>query len=46
MGFESYELGEGDSIAFDSATPHEYWNATPVEVRAVWAVVHAQTGRP
>ncbi len=46
VGFESYELGEGDSIAFDSATPHEYWNATPVEVRAVWAVVHAQTGRP
>ena len=46
VGFESYELGEGDSIAFDSATPHEYWNATPEEVRAVWAVVHAQSGRP
>ena len=41
VGFESFELGEGDSIAFDSATPHEYWNATPAEVRAVWAVVHA-----
>jgi transcriptional regulator with XRE-family HTH domain len=46
VGFERYELGEGDSIAFDSATPHEYWNATPEEVRAVWAVVHAQHGRP
>ena len=45
VGFESYELGEGDSIAFDSATPHEYWNATAKEVRAVWAVVHAQGGR-
>ena len=22
VGFETYELGEGDSIAFDSATPH------------------------
>jgi DNA-binding XRE family transcriptional regulator/mannose-6-phosphate isomerase-like protein (cupin superfamily) len=41
VGFESYELGEGDSIAFDSATPHEYWNTSPAEVRAVWAVVHA-----
>ena len=45
VGFESYELGEGDSIAFDSATPHEYWNTTPAEVRAVWAVVHAYPGR-
>ena len=23
LGFESYELGPGDSIAFDSSTPHE-----------------------
>ena len=45
VGFESYELGEGDSIAFDSATPHEYWNTTPAEVRAVWAVVHAYPAR-
>ena len=45
VGFESYELGEGDSIAFDSATPHEYWNTTPAEVRAVWAVVHAYPPR-
>src|SRR5437763_2773277 len=26
IGFESYELGPGDSIAFDSSTPHEYLN--------------------
>ncbi len=45
VGFESYELGEGDSIALDSATPHEYWNTTPAEVRAVWAVVHAYPAR-
>ena len=45
VGFERYELGEGDSIAFDSATPHEYWNTTPAEVRAVWAVVHAYPAR-
>jgi transcriptional regulator with XRE-family HTH domain len=46
VGFDSYQLGPGDSIAFDSATPHEYWNNSPDEVRAVWAVVHAQPGRP
>jgi transcriptional regulator with XRE-family HTH domain len=45
VGFERYELGEGDSIAFDSATPHEYWNTTLAEVRAVWAVVHAYPAR-
>ncbi|HUY52179.1 MAG TPA: XRE family transcriptional regulator [Streptosporangiaceae bacterium] len=46
VGFESYELGAGDSIAFDSSIPHEYWNTTADEVRAVWAVVHAHPGRP
>ncbi len=46
VGFESYELGPGDSLAFDSSTPHEYWNSTTDEVRAVWAVVHAEPGRP
>jgi transcriptional regulator with XRE-family HTH domain len=46
VGFESYQLGEGDSIAFDSSIPHEYWNTTAGEVRAVWAVVHAHPGRP
>jgi transcriptional regulator with XRE-family HTH domain len=45
VGFESYELEPGDSIAFDSATPHEYWNATDGEVLAVWVVVHAEPGR-
>ena len=33
VGFESYELGPGDSIAFDSSTPHEYLNKTG-ELRA------------
>ncbi len=46
VGFESYELGPGDSLAFDSSIPHEYWNSTGGEVRAVWAVVHAEPGRP
>jgi DNA-binding XRE family transcriptional regulator/mannose-6-phosphate isomerase-like protein (cupin superfamily) len=45
VGFESYELGPGDSIAFDSATPHEYLNKTGDVVRAIWVVVHTEPGR-
>jgi transcriptional regulator with XRE-family HTH domain len=45
VGFDTFELGPGDSIAFDSSTPHQYWNATAEPVRAVWVVVHAQPGR-
>lgn len=45
VGFESYELAPGDSLAFDSSTPHEYWNATAGEVLAVWVVVHSEPGR-
>jgi transcriptional regulator with XRE-family HTH domain len=44
VGFEAFELGPGDSIAFDSAVPHQYWNASQDEVRAIWVVVHAQPG--
>ena len=46
VGFERYQLGPGDSVAFDSSVPHEYWNPTAQKVRAVWAVVHARPGRP
>jgi transcriptional regulator with XRE-family HTH domain len=45
VGFESYELGPGDSIAFDSSTPHEYLNKTGDYVRAIWVVVHSEPGR-
>jgi transcriptional regulator with XRE-family HTH domain len=40
VGFDSYQLGPGDSIAFDSSTPHEYLNKTDDYVRAIWTVVH------
>ena len=40
VGFETYELRPGDSIAFDSSTPHEYWNTTNDDAHAVWVVVH------
>jgi transcriptional regulator with XRE-family HTH domain len=45
VGFDTEELGPGDSIAFDSSVPHLYWNATDSDVHAVWAVVHAHPGR-
>src|SRR5487761_1687849 len=45
VGFERLELGPGDSIAFDSSIPHEYWNRTGRDVRAVWVVVHSELGR-
>ena len=45
VGFDRFELGPGDSIAFDSSVPHEYWNRTAGDVRAVWVVVHREPGR-
>jgi transcriptional regulator with XRE-family HTH domain len=45
VGFESYELGPGDSIAFDSSVPHEYWNRSDAPVHAIWIVVHDEPGR-
>ena len=45
VGFESYELGPGDSIAFDSSAPHEYLNKTGDYVHAVWVVVHSEPDR-
>jgi len=45
VGFEIFELGPGDSIAFDSSLPHQYWNSTGADTRAIWVVVHDQPGR-
>jgi len=45
VGFESYDLGPGDSIAFDSSTPHEYLNKTGEPAHAIWVVVHSEPGR-
>ena len=45
VGFESYQLGPGDSIAFESSTPHEYLNKTGDPVHAIWVVVHSEPGR-
>jgi transcriptional regulator with XRE-family HTH domain len=45
VGFETFELGPGDSVAFDSSLPHQYWNASDADVHAIWVVVHAHPGR-
>ena len=45
VGFETFELGPGDSIAFDSSMPHQYWNGTDADVHAIWVVVHDHPGR-
>lgn len=39
----TYELGPGDSIAFESRVPHRFWNAGHEPVRSVW-VDTAQAG--
>jgi transcriptional regulator with XRE-family HTH domain len=39
IGFQEYVLQKGDSIAFDSTTPHRLYNHGEVPVHAVWFVV-------
>jgi len=36
IGFESYILHAGDSVAFDSTIPHRFWNSGNTPVRAIW----------
>jgi transcriptional regulator with XRE-family HTH domain len=40
VGNDHYELEEGDSIAFDSRTPHRIWNLNDDRpMKAIWTVV-------
>jgi DNA-binding XRE family transcriptional regulator/mannose-6-phosphate isomerase-like protein (cupin superfamily) len=39
VGFVSYELEPGDSIAFESALPHRFWTVGDVPTSVVWTVV-------
>jgi transcriptional regulator with XRE-family HTH domain len=39
VGEESYELEAGDSIAFESTTPHRIWTIGDESARAIWTVV-------
>jgi uncharacterized cupin superfamily protein len=42
VGFETYELGPGDSISFDSTMPHCLRNAGDEPVHGVWFVIGRQ----
>lgn len=39
LGFERYELEPGDSIIFDSSTPHRMSNAGEIPMKAIWMVM-------
>lgn len=39
IGFQEYVLEPGDSIGFDSTTPHRLFNSGDVPVQAIWFVV-------
>ena len=42
--FDEYLLGPGDSMAFESAVPHRFWNGGLAPVRAVWFVADRWAG--
>jgi transcriptional regulator with XRE-family HTH domain/quercetin dioxygenase-like cupin family protein len=39
VGFETYELGPGDSISFESTMPHRLFNLGREPVKAIWFAV-------
>jgi transcriptional regulator with XRE-family HTH domain/mannose-6-phosphate isomerase-like protein (cupin superfamily) len=39
VGFDTYELGPGDSVAFDSTMPHRLFTIGEEPVEAIWVVV-------
>jgi transcriptional regulator with XRE-family HTH domain len=44
VGFDSHELGPGDSISFPATTPHRLRNDGPEPARAVWCILGRHTG--
>ncbi len=40
LGFERYTLKQGDSIIFDSTTPHRLTNGCSKSMRALWVVLN------
>ena len=38
IGFDTYELGPGDSVAFDSTMPHRLFAIGTETVAAIWVV--------
>ena len=43
IGFERYDLGPGDSISFDSSSPHRLWTIGDEAAEAIWFVVGRQS---
>ena len=43
IGFERYDLGPGDSISFDSSSPHRLWTIGDEPAEAIWVVVGRQS---
>lgn len=39
IGYESYDLGPGDSVSFLSTLPHRLWNSGDETTTAIWLVV-------
>ena len=39
LGFETHELGPGDSIAFDSSVPHRLFNEGDADVVSIWVAI-------
>ena len=46
IGFDTYELGPGDSIAFDSTMPHRLFAIGEQTVAAIWVVVGRRGATP
>ena len=44
VGFDKYDLGPGDSLAFPSSRPHRYTNPTDSVARAVTVILHEPVG--
>jgi transcriptional regulator with XRE-family HTH domain len=40
IGFEEFELGPGDSIAFDAQMPHRLWTVGREPAEALWVVLN------
>src|SRR5919197_2703590 len=43
IGFDEYDLGTGNSISFDSSSPHRLWALGDEPVTAIWVVVGRQS---
>jgi transcriptional regulator with XRE-family HTH domain len=43
ISFDRYDLGPGDSISFDSSSPHRLWTLGAKPVEAIWVVVGRQS---